>query len=122
MEVSVCRFGVPHVGKVAGVVGVVVAVDEPNPIPNGLKLDVQRPSGLEVAQQNHSPSAGFQRGLGDVLPLAVGVAAEKERTGLHVGLLNKNEVLALCRAMPVFFGKWLAKPEKQDVGPLAPSL
>ena len=74
---------VPDVAKVVRMVGVMVAVDEPDPLPNRFQLDVQRLGWLQVAQQDHGAGVGLLSRINDVLPLAVRVAAEEERAG-HV--------------------------------------
>ena len=85
VQLPLAHFGVPHVAKVVRMVGVVVAVDEPDPLPNGFQLDVQRPCRFQVAQQDHGASAALLSCIEDVLPLAVGVAAEEDGAGVHGG-------------------------------------
>ena len=86
VQVALAHIVVPHVGKVVRMVGVVVAVDEPDPLPNGFQLDVQRARGLQVAQQDDGAGIGLQRGIDDVLPLAVRVAAKEDGAGVHGGV------------------------------------
>jgi len=81
MDVAVGQFAVPHMGKVALVVGVVVAVDVPDAVADGRQLDVQRACWLQVAQQDDGAGIGLQGGIDDVLPLAVRVAAKEEGAG-----------------------------------------
>ena len=81
MDVALGQFAVPHIGKVALVVGVVVAVDVPDAFADGRQLDVQRARGLQVAQQDDGAGIGLQGGIDDVLPLAVRVAAKEEGAG-----------------------------------------
>lgn len=83
MDVPLGQLGVPHVGKGVFAVRVVVAVDEPDAVPDGLQLHVQRPHRLQVAQQDDGAGAGLLGRIDDVLPLAVGVAAEEDGAG-HV--------------------------------------
>jgi hypothetical protein len=83
VQAALAHFVVPHVAKVARMVGVVVAVDEPDPLPNRFQLDVQRPCRLQVAQQDHGTGVGLQGGIDDVLQLAVRVAAEEDGAGVH---------------------------------------
>jgi len=83
MQAALGQFAVPHMGKIVGVVGVVVAVDVPDTLPNGFQLDVQRACGLQVTQQDDGAGLGLQRGIDDVLPLAVRIAAKEDGAG-HV--------------------------------------
>jgi hypothetical protein len=58
-------------------------VDVPNALADGRQLDVQWACGLQIAHQDHGAGVGLQRGIDDVLPLAVRVAAEEDGAG-HV--------------------------------------
>ncbi len=86
VQAPLAHLVVPDVGKVVCVVGVVVAVDEPDALPNGFQLDVQRACGLQVAQQDDGAGVGLQGGIDDVLPLAVRVAAKEDGAGVHGGV------------------------------------
>ena len=57
----------------------VIAVDEPNALPNRFQLDVQRPGRLQVAEQDDGAGAGLLGRIDDVLPPAVRVA----ENGVH---------------------------------------
>jgi hypothetical protein len=106
MDVAVRQFAVPDVGKVVRMVGVVVAVNEPDALPNNLQLDVQRAGGFQVAQQNDGAGVGVQGRIDDVLPLAVRVAAEKEWAGVQIDDLTSpgNQCTPQAQAHRWFWG------------------
>ena len=83
VQTALAHIVVPDVGKVVRMVGVVVAVDEPDALPNGFQFDVQRPGRFQVAQQDDGTGAGLLSRIKDVLPLAVRIAAKEDGAG-HV--------------------------------------
>lgn len=85
VNVAIGEFAVEHIFEGGLRSGVVVAMDEPQPISDGVELDVQWSHRLEVTEQDHCHGLQTLRNLQDVIKAPVRIAAKQDCPPLRHG-------------------------------------